>query len=60
MQLIQVLQVQQLYFSIYPSRRDEGSVEWLGGPLWSPAASLNYEALRHIAIDKGVKHANID
>ena len=32
----------------------------IGGPLWSPAISLNDEAPPQIAIDKGVKHANTD
>ena len=103
-QLIQLRQLQQTCFDIYPSRkgsppsapfpqRGEGRsealshaldlpknvarhlpfpyivgatlavalewLEWLGGPLRSPAASLNDKASRYIAIDKGVRHANI-
>ena len=50
--MIQTLQVLQIYFNKYPSRRGEGGVEWVG--LYGrPLSQIQ------IAIDKGVKYANI-
>ncbi len=59
-QLKQLIQLQQIRFNESLSCRGEGGCAGKGGPLWSPAVSLNDDAYRNIAIDKGVKYANTD